>query len=96
MLNWIKGMFGWSVIDEVEERPVTEVKAKAPAKAPAKAKAKAKAKAPAKAKAKAPAKAKAKAKAPAKTGGKKKGELSMTPTAIKQREARAKAKAVTQ
>tara|TARA_B110000879_G_scaffold48789_1_gene68851 strand:- start:397 stop:657 length:261 start_codon:yes stop_codon:yes gene_type:complete len=86
MLNWIKGMFGWSVIDEVEERPVTEVKAKAPAKAPAKAKAKAKA----------PAKAKAKAKAPAKTGGKKKGELSMTPTAIKQREARAKAKAVTQ
>ena len=74
MLNWIKGMFGWSVIDEVEERPVTEVKAKAPAKAPAKAK----------------------AKAPAKTGGKKKGELSMTPTAIKQREARAKAKAVTQ
>ena len=82
MLNWIKGMFGWSVIDEVEERPVTEVKAKAPAKA--------------KAKAKAPAKAKAKAKAPAKTGGKKKGELSMTPTAIKQREARAKAKAVTQ
>ena len=70
MLNWIKGMFGWSVIDEVEERPVTEVKAKAPAKA--------------------------KAKAPAKTGGKKKGELSMTPTAIKQREARAKAKAVTQ
>tara|TARA_R110002096_G_scaffold395583_2_gene591099 strand:- start:349 stop:615 length:267 start_codon:yes stop_codon:yes gene_type:complete len=88
MLNWIKGMFGWSVIDEVEERPVTEVKAKAPAKAPAKAKAKAKA--PAK------AKAKAKAKAPAKTGGKKKGELSMTPTAIKQREARAKAKAVTQ
>ena len=86
MLNWIKGMFGWSVIDEVEERPVTEVKAKAPAKAPAKAKAKAKAKAP----------AKAKAKAPAKTGGKKKGELSMTPTAIKQREARAKAKAVTQ
>jgi len=76
MLNWIKGMFGWSVIDEVEERPVTEVKAKAPAKAPAKAK--------------------AKAKAPAKTGGKKKGELSMTPTAIKQREARAKAKAVTQ
>jgi|TARA_B110000977_G_scaffold86794_1_gene115577 DNA topoisomerase-1 len=84
MLNWIKGMFGWSVIDEVEERPVTEVKAKAPAKAPAKAKAKA------------PAKAKAKAKAPAKTGGKKKGELSMTPTAIKQREARAKAKAVTQ
>tara|TARA_R110002074_G_scaffold20963_3_gene65575 strand:- start:8017 stop:8205 length:189 start_codon:yes stop_codon:yes gene_type:complete len=62
MLNWIKGMFGWSVIDEVEERPVTEVKAKAPAK----------------------------------TGGKKKGELSMTPTAIKQREARAKAKAVTQ
>ena len=94
MLNWIKGMFGWSVIDEVEERPVTEVKAKAPAKAPAKAKAKAPAKA--KAKAKAPAKAKAKAKAPAKTGGKKKGELSMTPTAIKQREARAKAKAVTQ
>jgi len=86
MLNWIKGMFGWSVIDEVEERPVTEVKEKAPAKAPAKAKAKAKA----------PAKAKAKAKAPAKTGGKKKGELSMTPTAIKQREARAKAKAVTQ
>jgi len=86
MLNWIKGMFGWSVIDEVEERPLTEVKAKAPAKAPAKAKAKAKA----------PAKAKAKAKAPAKTGGKKKGELSMTPTAIKQREARAKAKAVTQ
>ena len=86
MLNWIKGMFGWSVIDEVEERPVTEVKAKAPAKAPAKAKAKAPAK----------AKAKAKAKAPAKTGGKKKGELSMTPTAIKQREARAKAKAVTQ
>ena len=84
MLNWIKGMFGWSVIDEVEERPVTQVKAKAPAKAPAKAKAKA------------PAKAKAKAKAPAKTGGKKKGELSMTPTAIKQREARAKAKAVTQ
>jgi|TARA_B110000908_G_scaffold47282_1_gene57669 hypothetical protein len=84
MLNWIKGMFGWSVIDEVEERPLTEVKAKAPAKAPAKAKAKA------------PAKAKAKAKAPAKTGGKKKGELSMTPTAIKQREARAKAKAVTQ
>ena len=84
MLNWIKGMFGWSVIDEVEERPVTEVKAKAPAKAPAKAKAKAK------------ATAKAKAKAPAKTGGKKKGELSMTPTAIKQREARAKAKAVTQ
>ena len=84
MLNWIKGMFGWSVIDEVEERPVTEVKAKAPAKAPAKEKAKA------------PAKAKAKAKAPAKTGGKKKGELSMTPTAIKQREARAKAKAVTQ
>mgnify|MGYP003624311581 FL=1 len=84
MLNWIKGMFGWSVIDEVEERPVTEVKAKAPAKAPAKAKAKAK------------APAKAKAKAPAKTGGKKKGELSMTPTAIKQREARAKAKAVTQ
>ena len=84
MLNWIKGMFGWSVIDEVEERPVTEVKAKAPAKAPAKAKAKA------------PDKAKAKAKAPAKTGGKKKGELSMTPTAIKQREARAKAKAVTQ
>ena len=84
MLNWIKGMFGWSVIDEVEERPVTEVKAKAPAKAPAKAKAKAK------------AQAKAKAKAPAKTGGKKKGELSMTPTAIKQREARAKAKAVTQ
>ena len=84
MLNWIKGMFGWSVIDEVEERPVTEVKAKAPAKAPAKAKAKAK------------ARAKAKAKAPAKTGGKKKGELSMTPTAIKQREARAKAKAVTQ
>ena len=83
MLNWIKGMFGWSVIDEVEERPVTEVKAKAPAKAPAKAKAKA------------PAKAKAKAKAPAKTGGKKKGELSMTPTAIKQREARAKAIAVT-
>ena len=79
-------MFGWSVIDEVEERPLTEVKAKAPAKAPAKAKAKAKA----------PAKAKAKAKAPAKTGGKKKGELSMTPTAIKQREARAKAKAVTQ
>ena len=78
MLNWIKGMFGWSVIDEVEERPLTEVKAKAPAKAPAKAK------------------AKAKAKAPAKTGGKKKGELSMTPTAIKQREARAKAKAVTQ
>ena len=76
MLNWIKGMFGWSVIDEVEERPLTEVKAKAPAKAPAKAK--------------------AKAKAPAKTGGKKKGELSMTPTAIKQREARAKAKAVTQ
>ena len=60
MLNWIKGMFGWSVIDEVEERPVTEVKAKAPAKAPAKAKAKAK------------APAKAKAKAPAKTGGKKK------------------------
>jgi hypothetical protein len=46
-----------------------------------------------KAKAKAPAKAKAKAKAPAKTGGKKAGELSMTPTAIKQREARAKAKA---
>tara|TARA_B110000902_G_scaffold148923_1_gene171557 strand:+ start:71 stop:331 length:261 start_codon:yes stop_codon:yes gene_type:complete len=86
MLNWIKGMFGWSVIDEVEERPLTEVKAKAPAKAPAKAKAKAPAK----------AKAKAKAKAPAKTGGKKKGELSMTPTAIKQREARAKAKAVTQ
>ena len=84
MLNWIKGMFGWSVIDEVEERPLTEVKAKAPAKAPAKAKAKAK------------APAKAKAKAPAKTGGKKKGELSMTPTAIKQREARAKAKAVTQ
>ena len=84
MLNWIKGMFGWSVIDEVEERPVTEVKEKAPAKAPAKAKAKAK------------APAKAKAKAPAKTGGKKKGELSMTPTAIKQREARAKAKAVTQ
>ena len=84
MLNWIKGMFGWSVIDEVEERPLTEVKAKAPAKAPAKAKARA------------PAKAKAKAKAPAKTGGKKKGELSMTPTAIKQREARAKAKAVTQ
>ena len=32
MLNWIKGMFGWSVIDEVEERPLTEVKAKAPAK----------------------------------------------------------------
>ena len=46
-------------------------------------------------KAKAPAKVKvkAKAKAPAKTGGKKAGELSMTPTAIKQREARAKAKA---
>jgi|TARA_R110000787_G_scaffold283422_1_gene396178 uncharacterized integral membrane protein (TIGR00697 family) len=36
---------------------------------------------------------KAKAKASAKTGGKKAGELSMTPTAIKQREARAKAKA---
>jgi len=24
MLNWIKGMFGWSVIDEVEERPVAD------------------------------------------------------------------------
>ena len=46
-----------------------------------------------KAKAPAKAKAKAKAKAPAKTGGRKAGELSMTPTAIKQREARAKAKA---
>ena len=39
------------------------------------------------------AKTKAKTKAPAKTGGKKAGELSMTPTAIKQREARAKKKA---